>query len=123
MRSADRHMGRRQRWVLIATALCAWSAPVLAGGPLYVVPVNGTMKPVRWEGIVDVYTDRGDLGAVDHATANKLVTSALAEWSSVPTSSFRAHVKGELANDITGANAGQIIGADKRRRNPCDLRP
>ena len=122
MRSADHNMGRRPRWVLIATALCAWSAPVLAGGPLYVVPVNGTMKPVRWEGIVDVYTDRGDLGAVDHATANKLVTSALAEWSSVPTSSFRAQVKGELANDITGANAGQIIGADQRRRNPCHLR-
>ena len=111
MRSADHHMGRGLRWVLIATAVCAWSAPVLAGGPLYVVPANGTMKPARWEGTVKVYTDRGDLGAVDHATANKLVASALAEWSSVPTSSFRAQVAGELANDITGANAGQVIGA------------
>ena len=111
MRSADHHMGRGLRWVLIATAVCAWSAPVLAGGPLYVVPANGTMKPARWEGTVKVYTDRGDLGAVDHATANKLVASALAEWSSVPTSSFRAQIAGELANDITGANAGQVIGA------------
>ncbi len=111
MRSADHNWCRSPRW-MIAAAVCAWSAPVLAGGPLYVVPVNGIMKPVRWEGIVDVYTDRGGLGAVDHATANKLVTRALAEWSSVPTSSFRAHVKGELANDITGANAGQIIGAE-----------
>ena len=123
MRSADHHMGRGLRWVLIATAVCAWSAPVLAGGPLYVVPVNGTMKPARWEGTVKVYTDRGDLGAVDHATANKLVASALAEWSSVPTSSFRAQIAGELANDITGANAGQVIGAEQRRRDPGDLRP
>ena len=77
MRSADRHMGRRLRWALIATAVCAWSAPVLAGGPLYVVPANGTMKPARWEGTVKVYTDRGDLGAVDHATANQLVANSL----------------------------------------------
>ena len=109
MRSAD--MGCGLRWVLVATTVCAWSAPVLAGGPLYVVPVGETLKPARWEGTVKVYTDRGDLGAVDHATANKLVASALAEWSSVPTSSFRAQVAGELANDITGANAGQVIGA------------
>ena len=40
MRSADHHMGRGLRWVLIATAVCAWSAPVLAGGPLYVVPAE-----------------------------------------------------------------------------------
>ncbi len=111
MRRANHAMGRKMRSMLIAAAVCAWSAPVLAGGPLYVVPVGETMKPARWKGTVKVYTDRGNLGAVDHATANKLVASALAQWSSVPTSSFRARVAGELASDITGATAGQVIGA------------
>ena len=123
MRSADRHMGRRLRWALIATAVCAWSAPVLAGGPLYVVPANGTMKPARWEGTVKVYTDRGDLGAVDHATANQLVASALAEWSSVPTSSFRAQVAGELGERHHRRQRRAGHRCQQRRRDPGDLRP
>ena len=74
-------------------------------------PSGGTLKPARWEGTVKVYTDQGSLGALDNATANKLVANALKQWSSVPTSSFRAVIAGTLPFDVTGANAGQVIGA------------
>jgi len=110
MRSADRS-GVSGVASIVAATVSVWASPVLAGGPLYLVPAGGTVKPARWEGVVNVYTDRGDLGVVDHAAANQLVANALAEWSSVPTSSFRARIAGELASDITGATAGQVIGA------------
>jgi hypothetical protein len=110
MRSAD-FMSRALRGGLAALAACASIAPAFAGGPLYVVPVGSTVKPARWAGTVQVYTDQGSLGALDNATANQLVTNTVAQWSSVPTSSFRAAIAGTLPADITGANAGTVIGA------------
>ena len=93
-----------------------WHAPALAGGPLVIVPTAHGLQPARWEGTVKVYTDLGTLGVVDNALANQLVRNSLQQWSSVPTSSFRAQVVGTVADlglgDITGANAGSIIGAD-----------
>jgi hypothetical protein len=109
MRSVNHSMRRAVRRGLLAAA-CAWLAPALAGGPLFVVPSGGTLKPARWEGTVKVYTDQGTLGTLDNATANKLVGNAIKQWSSVPTSSFRAEIAGQLPFDVTGANAGQIIG-------------
>lgn len=89
----------------------AWLATAHAGGPLFVVPSGGALKPARWEGTVKVYTDQGPLGALDNATATKLVANTIKQWSSVPTSSFRAVIAGQIPFDVTGANAGQIIGA------------
>ena len=70
----------------------------------------------HWEGAVKVYTDLGTLGVVDNTLANQLVSNSLQQWSSVPTSSFRAKVVGTTGDlglgDITGANAGSVIGAD-----------
>ena len=81
-----------------------------------VVPDVARVKPARWEGTVKVYTDLGTLGVVDNALANQLVRNSLRQWNAVPTSSFRAQVAGTMADlglgDITGANAGSIIGAD-----------
>ena len=57
MRHASYAMGRKMRSLLIA-AVCASSAPVLAGGPLYVVPTGETMEPARWRGTVKVYGPR-----------------------------------------------------------------
>src|SRR5262245_19090322 len=105
MASADRIV---RGIVAIATFACA--TQVFGGGPLLVVPSGGTVKPARWEGTVNVYVDRGTLGVLDNAAANQLVVNALAQWSSVPTSSFRAQVTGSLPVDITGANANQVIG-------------
>jgi len=111
MQSANRNAGSAIRRSLFALAAFAWLSPALGGGPLFVVPSGGTLKPARWEGTVQVYTDQGTLGALDHATANKLVANAVKQWSSVPTSSFRAVIAGQLSFDVTGANAGQVIGA------------
>ena len=111
MRSVNQNMGRAMRRSLLAIAASAWLAPALAGGPLFVVPSGGTLKPARWEGTVKVYTDQGTLGTLDNAKANQLVANAVTQWSSVPTSSFRAVIAGQLPFDVTGANAGQVIGA------------
>jgi len=110
MASADNSLRRALR-SLAALVACTVAAPAFAGGPLYVVPVDNVVKPARWEGTVSVYTDQGPLGALDNARANELVASTLREWSSVPTSSFKARVAGTLPEDITGANAATVIGA------------
>jgi hypothetical protein len=110
MKSANRSMGRALRGGAAVITACACVAPALAGGPLYVVPSGGTLKPARWEGTVKVYTDQGSLGALDNATANKLVANTLEQWSSVLASSFRAEIAGVLPIDVTGANADQVIG-------------
>ena len=111
MESAKTFAGRVMRGGIAAIAALAWLAPAFAGGPLYLVPSGGTLKPARWEGTVKVYTDQGNLGALDNAAANKLVAETLRQWSSVPTSSFRAEIAGTLPYDVTGANAGMVIGA------------
>jgi hypothetical protein len=106
----------RMRVALLAVALPIIAAPALAGGPLVVVPTAHGVKPAHWQGVVNVYTDLGTLGVVDNALANQLVRKSLQEWSSVPTSSFRAKAAGTMADiglgDITGANAASVIGAD-----------
>ena len=93
MRSANRHIGRTVRRGVLAIAACACVAPALAGGPLFVVPSGGTLKPARWEGTVKVYTDQGSLGALDNATANKLVANTVKQWSSVSLSPDGPHVR------------------------------
>jgi len=110
MRSVNNCTGRALRFGLLSIAAFASIAPALAGGPLYVVPSGGTLKPARWEGVVSVYTDQGDLGATPNAAVTKVVENALAQWSSVPTASFRAKIAGQLPYDVTGANADQVIG-------------
>ena len=115
MRSVNSIVRRVLTRGAIGLAAIALATPVFAGGPLFVVQTGGgpggALKPARWEGTVKVYTDQGSLGALDNATANALVANALKQWSSVPTSSFRAVIAGTLPFDVTGANAGQIIGA------------
>jgi hypothetical protein len=111
MASAEVSIGRALRGVFAAVAASVCIAPAFAGGPLYVVQSGGALKPARWEGTVKVYTDQGSLGTLNNAAANQLVANTVAQWSSVPTSSFRAEIAGTLPFDVTGANAGQIIGA------------
>ena len=130
MRSAELIRG-----ALAALLACAVAAPALAGGALYVVPVNGVMKPARWAGTVKVYLDQGNLNVgsscvvdenwncvldangnpvypvLDQQAGDDLVAATVAQWSSVPTSSFRAQVAGRSAVDITGANVWNYIGA------------
>ena len=109
--SADRSLV-----ALLTMAVSAAAMTALAGGPLIVVPTAEGMRPARWEGTVKVYTDLGTLGVVNNAMANQLVRNSLGQWSSVPTSSFRAKVVGTTADlglgDITADNVGSVIGAD-----------
>jgi hypothetical protein len=118
MRSANRLTGRALRAGLLALAAGAAVTPALAGGPLFVVPSGGTLKPARWQGVVNVYTDLGDLGATPNAAVTKVVEDALAQWSSVPNSTFRAKRAGQLPYDVTGANADKVIGSFPGGGNP-----
>src|SRR5262245_27082327 len=118
--------GRRQRAAMrtfnvagatsLVLAIFLAASPAFAGGALVVVPTAQGFKPARWQGTVPVYTDLGGLGLVSHEQAVRLVQNALQQWSSVETSSFRAEIVGTTGDlglgDITGANAGSVIGAD-----------
>ena len=116
MRSVNHPAARIVRSTVCGVALAAMAGPALAGGPLYLTRTQTGLEPIRWEGPVQVYTDLGGLGSIGNAKANELVRKSLKEWSSVPTSSFRAAIAGDFADlglgDITGANAGHVIGAD-----------
>ena len=100
--------------LLVAVVLAA--GPAHAGGPLVILPTAQGLKPARWHGTVPVYVDLGGLGLVGHAQAVQLVQNAVQQWSSVPTSNFRASIVGTTGDlglgDITGENAGSVIGAD-----------
>jgi hypothetical protein len=134
MRSTDRRVGRLLRGVLLATT-CAFVSTAHAGGPLYVIAVGDAMKPARWEGTVPVYLDSGplstrcqrdDTGAcmldgngnpvlevlLSQQAGDDLIANTVAQWSSVPTSSFRAKIAGRSPVDITGANVTTVIGAE-----------
>ncbi|HQR48062.1 MAG TPA: hypothetical protein PL152_01930 [Steroidobacteraceae bacterium] len=120
----------------IAAFLAAGSiAPALAGGPLYVTPVNGVMTPLHWVGTVPVHLDSGNLNVgtdcvrdpvtyecvldgagnpvipvLDQKAGDDLVAATVYQWSHVPTSSFRAQVVDRSPVDITGANVSDYIG-------------
>jgi hypothetical protein len=97
------------------------TTPALAGGPLYLT--EDTRKPLRWNVTTPVraYTDLGDLcdttgtfGCLTNEQTDAAVVFAFAQWSGVASSSFRAQVAGDFGalglGDITGANAGEIVG-------------
>lgn len=128
MRSADNVLRRASRGALAALLASAVAAPALAGGPLYVVESGGTLTPARWVGTVPVYLDRGPLSTrcterdadwnciareelLGQQAGDDLVAATIAQWSSVPTSSFRAQVAGRSSVDITGTNVASVIGA------------
>jgi uncharacterized membrane protein len=113
---------------LLLAALAAVASPALAGGPLIVDNVSG--KPWRYApgAVVPVYTDLGNYSfqtdwwvdppvdyVLDNAAGVAQVKKGFADWSSVPTSAFRAEVVGDFASiglpDITGQNADLVIGA------------
>jgi len=124
---------RAMRGVLATFVACATAGPALAGGALYVTPVNGVVKPLRWSGTVQVYLDQGDLNRgwqpqwqcdeftciqvkeftgvnLGQQAGDDLVAATVAQWSGVPTSSFRAAIAGRSPVDITGANVFDYIG-------------
>jgi len=100
--------------LLLATACSA----VFAGGPNYMYdPANKI--PYRWHldtwpnGAVPVHTDLGGLGLMDNTMTTNWVIGALAQWTNVPTSTYKAQVVGTVADyglgDITTANVDQVF--------------
>lgn len=111
--------------LMLALALASTAAH--AGGPLYVTDEGGTLKPLKWDtsrGPIPVYTDGGGAFTYDFDNvtpfitidrANEITAFAFNEWSSVPTSTFRAEIAGTIASrtgiaDVTGANATEVYG-------------
>jgi hypothetical protein len=84
-----------------------------AGGPLLIFD-PATRTPWAYSGAVPVYTDRGALGPLSNNTADGIVATSYAEWTAVTTAVFSAAVAGSFQSiglpDITGSNAGLVIG-------------
>jgi hypothetical protein len=98
---------------------------VNAAGPLNMWNYEQRI-PYRWDvsSPVKIYTDNGPFEvvaapytAISNETADGIVAFAANQWSSVPTSSFRAEVAGDFASiglpDASdAATAAQVIGPD-----------
>ena len=133
MRSTDRRVSCALRVTFVAVA-CAFAGSAFAGGPLWIVASGGTLKPARWEGTVKVHLDKGNLSVgtdcvydenwncvldasgnpvypvLDQKAGDDLVAATIAQWSGVPTSSFRAVIDGRSKVDINGSNVWDYIG-------------
>ncbi|NNF07609.1 MAG: T9SS type A sorting domain-containing protein [Candidatus Eisenbacteria bacterium] len=100
-------------FLMILLLVVFTAGPAIAGGPLLIFDA-ATKTPYAYPGPVSVYTDLGDLGVMTNASADAMVTSVLAEWSGVSSSSFSASVTGDFASvslpDITSLNASTVIG-------------
>jgi hypothetical protein len=99
-----------------------------AGGPESVAGSSyfnsGTMgQPIIWSlGQVNYYTDQGDLSPIlPNDSANSLVASAFAQWTSVSTAGLTATSAGELAEDVTGSNLA--VNSSGSLTAPADITP
>lgn len=108
-----------KRFGLLTLALTVALLPTaaFAGGPLLVFDeANDIPYAYTTASTVPVYTDLGALGPVGNAIADGQVGLAVGEWSAVPTSALSVSVAGDFASvglpDITGANAGSVIGTE-----------
>src|SRR5262249_16954240 len=114
--------------LIISALLLAMFAAVRinAAGPLYMWNAEQRI-PYRWDVStpVKIYTDIGPFEVippqfgtpVSNEIADQAVAFAANQWSSVPTSSFRAQVVGDFASiglpDVhDAATAALVIGAD-----------
>ena len=99
------------------------TATAQAGGPLF---LGESGNPLAWDvtNPVRVYTDLGDLcdddssypyyGCINNEQADAAVAFGFGQWTGVESSRFQAEVAGDFADiglgDITGENAGDVIG-------------
>src|SRR5262245_31607783 len=104
--------------ILGVALLAGVCATAFAGGPnrMYDVNVPYVWKPQSWVGgAVPVYTDLGPFELLTNAQATDWAIRAWDEWNNVPSSTFRAHVVGNVSllglGDITTANVSQVYPA------------
>ncbi|UHQ20742.1 hypothetical protein LVB87_06255 [Lysobacter sp. KIS68-7] len=104
----------RRTTLALSIAACAPAAQ--AGGPLYID--KATLQPVAWPNAVPVrvFTDLGELGNFDNATADALVAEAFAQWTGVDTSAFESTIAGDVGDlgltDIGSHNVAGVVGTD-----------
>lgn len=99
-----------------------------AGGPRYVAGVDyfdpGTAgTPLAWaQGVVNYYTDQGDLSAqMPGPSADAFVAAAFSRWTSIPTAAVSATRAGQLAEDVNGTNV--TANPDGSVSLPTDIQP
>jgi uncharacterized membrane protein len=105
--------------IVTALFVAGLATAAFAGGPVYTFDYENRI-PYAWNmaswpnGQVPVYTDLGTLGVLSNARTNAIVTFAANQWSSVPTSSFRATVAGDFSalglGDIDDSFVESVIG-------------
>lgn len=100
-------------------------AAAVAGGPKYIAGAsyfNASVlgQPLRWyQGQVNYYTDQGPLNAtVSNHQATAMVDGAAALWSSVATAGVTLTDKGQLSEDVSGAN---IVASNSQFAQPTDV--
>ncbi len=110
-------MSKNKILLFILACVCLAGLPLAtqAGGPLMMFDTTNRI-PFRYKRPPQVYSDLGALGIISNERADKLVETAVYEWSNVPTSSFRADYAGDFSliglPDITATNAMLVIGAN-----------
>jgi hypothetical protein len=121
----------RSFYFRLATALAIvflFAVLARAGGPEYVAGSSyfdsSTMgQPITWSlGLVDYYTDRGDLSPIlPNAAANLFVANAFSQWTAVSTAAITATSAGQLAEDVNGTNIA--VNSNGTVTAPADITP
>jgi hypothetical protein len=109
-------------FVLLFAALARAGGPKYVAGSSYFDP--STMgQPITWSlGLVNYYTDQGDLSPIlPNAAANLLVASAFTQWTSVSTAALTAVSAGQLAEDVNGTNIA--VNSNGTVTAPADITP
>src|SRR5579884_1824889 len=96
--------------LLLATFAFAGGPAYVAGASYFDPSVIGT--PLTWpQGVINYYTDQGDLSAIlPAANADSFVASAFSLWTSIPTAAVSATRAGQLAENVTGADLTVVNG-------------
>ena len=111
--------------IIIVAALAqlarAGEPRLVAGSSYFDAATKGT--PLTWsQGIVNYYTDPGDLSPIlPQAAADALVASALSRWTLIPTAAIAANHAGNLAEDVNSSNV--YVNSDGSITMPGDILP
>jgi hypothetical protein len=127
----SKSIAARSFFLRLATALAIvllFAVLARAGGPAYVAGSSyfdsSTMgQPVTWSlGLVNYYTDRGDLSPIlPNAAANLFVANAFTQWTSVSTAALIAASAGQLDEDVNGTNIA--VNSKGALTAPADITP
>jgi hypothetical protein len=117
-----------RRLSALSLALAIAPAAARAGGPKYIAGTSffnpGVLgQPLHWAGgQVNYYVDLGLLTAsISNEQVTAMVDAAAAFWSAVPTAGVTLTNKGQLNEDVSGANI--LVNASGQILQPSDVTP